>query len=250
MAYRYSNPAINKLSSYGYQSEGARATYSGVAFKSLYFVFITLIAAIACFVLAVNFFSTNPETGIVLLIAVPIIAFICSMVAIFKPSTTPVAGTLYAVFQGLSMGFISLILESAYQGVVFAALISTVTVLLVMSVLYFTGIIRVGAFFKRFMLSALIGVLVTQILMLLLGFIFPSIHLLLYGNSSLSIGISVIMVILASLMILFDLNRITEVVENGMDKRYEWVAAFGLLITLVWLYLEFLRLFSKIASRR
>jgi uncharacterized YccA/Bax inhibitor family protein len=250
MTYRYSNPAINKLSSYGYSADEARATYSGVAFKSLYFVFITMIAAIACFVLAADFFSANPETAIVLLVAAPIIAFICSMVAIFAPSTTPVTGTLYAVCQGLSMGFISLILESAYQGVVFAALISTITVLLVMTVLYSTGLIRVGAFFKKFMLSALIGILVTQLLILLLGLIFPQIYGLFYGNSALSIGISVIMVIVASLMILFDLNRITEVVEGGMDKRYEWVAAFGLLITLIWLYLEFLRLFAKIASRK
>ncbi|MCL2798276.1 MAG: Bax inhibitor-1/YccA family protein [Firmicutes bacterium] len=58
------------------------------------------------------------------------------------------------------------------------------------------------------------------------------------------------MVIIASLMILFDLNRMTEIVKGGLDKKYEWVASFGLLITLIWLYMEFLRLFVKIASRR
>lgn len=249
MIYRYNNPAISKLNKYQTIDSEYRATYGGVALKSLYFVLLTFIAAMATFILG-YVFVMNESTALVLLVAAPIAAFICSMIAIFIPSTTPVTGTLYAVFEGLAIGFISLIFEDAYSGVVFAALASTAGTLLVMSLLYYSGVIRVGAFFKRFVLSALLAAVAFHFFIFIASIFAPSLGAIIYGNSMLSIGISVIMVIIASLMILIDLNRITEIVEGGLDKRYEWSAAFGLLLTIVWLYLEFLRLFAKIASRR
>jgi uncharacterized YccA/Bax inhibitor family protein len=250
MRYSYSNPAIKKLDNFASADYVERASYGGVALKSVYFVLLTFIAALASFILAADFFVNNGETAIMLLIVAPLAAFICSLIAIFKPSTTPVTGTLYAVFEGLAVGFISLIFETAYSGVVFSALASTLATLLVMTVLYSTGVIRVGAFFKRFMLSALLAALAFHFIMIIGSFIWRPLGDIIYGNSLLSIGISIIMVILASLMILLDLNRITNIVESGLDKRYEWYAAFGLLLTIVWLYLEFLRLFAKIASRK
>lgn len=250
MMYNYRNPALNKLSKYTQSSEDV-ATYGGVALKAAYFVFLTLIFATVAFVFAIDFLATvTTQTLIIVLIGSSVLAFIFAMIASFKPSTTPITGTFYAVLQGLTVGFISFIFEASYSGVVFSALISTVSVLLIMLVLYSTGIIRVGSFFKKFMMSALIGILISQLFIFILGMFSPSIRTLFYGNGNLSILISIIMIIVASLMILFDLNRITEVVENRLDKRYEWTAAFGLLITLVWLYMEFLRLFAKIASRR
>ena len=247
--YRYNNPALNKLSEHTY-SNAETATYGGIALKTVYFAFLTMISAVISFVFSMEFALANSQTFIILLIVAPLAAFICAMIAAFKPFTTPVTGSLYAVLQGLTIGFISLLFESSYGGVVFAALISTVTVLLIMLVLYSTGIIRVGAFFKKFMMSALIGIVVSQLLIFIIGLFSPSIYVMFYGNSNLAILISVIMVVFASLMILFDLQRITEVVENRLDKRYEWSAAFGLIITIIWLYMEFLKLFARIASRR
>jgi uncharacterized YccA/Bax inhibitor family protein len=250
MIYNYRNPAITKLSRYQSFS-GERADYTGIALKALYFVVLTFVSAAAAFVLSYDLFQTAGSAVIMaLLIGAPLLAFIFAMVASFKPLTTPVTGTLYAILQGLAMGFISLIIESAYSGVVFAALISTVSVLMIMLVLYSTGIIRVGAFFKKFMISALLGALAAQLIIFVISLFSPAISDLFYGTGNFSILISIIMVILASLMILFDLQRITETVESGLDKRYEWAAAFGLLVTIIWLYMEFLRLFAKIAARR
>lgn len=247
--YSHRNPAMNRLHKYPQTSDNT-ATYSGVALKAFYFVLLTMISAIVSFVFSIELAISASQIFIVLLIGIPIVAFILSLVAVFAPSTAPVTGSLYAVLQGFLVGFISLIFEASYGGVVFAALLSTIVVLLLMTVLYSTGIIRVGAFFKKFMISALLGILVSQLIIFIISLFTPALRILFYGDGPLSIIISVIMVIAASLMILFDFKHISEVVENKLDKKYEWVAAFGLLITIIWLYMEFLKLFAKIASSR
>lgn len=245
MSY-YNNPALKKLASYPRSGENV-ATYNGIALKSIYFVLLVLISAAFSFVFAVDIVASG--SYMVVLIGALILAFIFAMIASFAPSTTPFTGTFYAVFEGIAVGFISLIIESAYSGVVFAALVSTFAVFLLMLVLYSTGVIRVGTFFKKFMFSALLGILFSQLIIFVIGMFSPAVYDLFYGTGTLSVIISIVMVIIASLMILIDLNRMTEIVKGGLDKRYEWVAAFGLLITLVWLYIEFLRLFSKISRR-
>jgi uncharacterized YccA/Bax inhibitor family protein len=100
------------------------------------------------------------------------------------------------------------------------------------------------------MISAIISILLINLVMFLVSLINPTLGEVFYGNGAFSILLSVIMIILASLMILLDLNRMTEIVERGMDKKYEWYAGFGLLVTLVWLYMEFLKLFLKLSNRR
>lgn len=247
MIYRYNNPAIRKLVNYTGAEEGA--TYSGIALKCLYFVALTFVSAAATFILVADMRIFESPTFWLILIVSPLLAFICSLIASFRPSAVPVAGSLYAVLQGITVGFVSFIYE-LYSNVVFAALISTVGVLFIMMVLYYTGVIRVGSFFRKFMISALLGVIITQLALFLISLIFPQVAFLFYGDTTLSLIISVIMVVLASLMILYNLQTIDEVVQNNLAKAYEWTAAFGLLITLIWLYLEFLRLFARIAARR
>ena len=151
MFFRNSNPAIRRLVNYT-NAEGDTATYGGIALKSFYFVLITFVAAAASFILIAEGVAFTSNAYLIILIAAPFLALICSLIASFVPRAVPVAGTLYSLLQGIFIGFVSFIYE-AYANVVFAALISTVSVLLVMSVLYFTGVIRVGSFFRKFMLS-------------------------------------------------------------------------------------------------
>ena len=245
--FRSNNPALKKVAGYE-RTEGESASYKGIAFKALYYVLLTVASAIGSFALVV--LTGSFELLIVIVFVAPILAFICSMVAVFKPLTAHISGSLYALFMGASVGLISGIVGAEYGGVVFAALISTVAVFGIMTALYASGLVRVGPFFRRFMISALLGIVLAQLIILIVGLFSPVIWNMFYGNSLLSIGISCLMVIFASLMILLDLDRMTQIVTSGMDKKYEWIAAFGLLVTLIWLYMEFLRLFSKIASRR
>jgi uncharacterized YccA/Bax inhibitor family protein len=229
-----------------------KATYGGIAGKGILLVVMTFLSAVASFIGSVLLIDSD-NIGLLagLLIGSIIVAAICGFVGVLIPSATKIAGPLYAVAEGLVVGFISLFCWAfGFGGEVFAALFSTIGVFLVMLFLYAKGIVKVGKGFKTFMLSALIAIIVVNLLMFLLSLTSPMLNEIFYGNGLFSIAISVIMVVFASLISLFDLNRMPEIVEGGLDKKFEWVAAFGLLITLVWLYLEFLKLFIKLANRR
>ena len=253
MAIIGSNPALGRVQRLGATTETVDvASYGGIAGKSIYFVLLTFIAALTSFFGTVPLIETG-NSGVVvgLLIGSAIVSIVSAFVAMLAPGTTKIAGSVYAIFEGFLVGFSSLMFAAlGFQGEVFAALFATISVFAVMMVLYATGIIRVGSGFKKFMVSALIGLVLVNLIMWISSLFSPALYVIFYGNGFFSIIISVIMVIFASLMILFDLNRMTEIVTAGLGKKYEWIAAFGLLLTLVWLYLEFLRLFAKIASRK
>jgi uncharacterized YccA/Bax inhibitor family protein len=171
-------------------------------------------------------------------------------VASFNVKATPVAGSIYAISQGFLLGFISLIAELAYPGVAFTALFATIGVFLIMSVLYYTGIIKVTNKFKSIMFSVLIGVIFTQLMLFLFSLFVPALAVIFYGTGPIAIIVSVIMVIIASLMILVNLSNVDMMVNNGLHKRYEWLGAFGLIVTLIWLYLEILNLLIRLRARR
>lgn len=243
---RIGNPSITKLSKFERTEEQA-ASIKGIVIKAILFAMLTFVAALASYLLVLNGFE---NIVIPMLIASPIVAIVCALVASFAPSTIPVSGSLYCVFQGFTIGFVSCVFELAYSGIIFAALISTVIVFTVMTVLFATGIIRVGGFFRKFMISALIGICASQLVIFLLSLFIPQIASTVYGNGFIGLIVSLIMVVFASLMILFDLDNIARIVGGGMDKKYEWMASFGLITTLIWLYVEFLRLFAILASRK
>jgi len=234
-----------------------RASYGGIAKKSIFFVLLTFFTAVGTFLGIVFFLDMDYHFGLILglLIGAGITSFIMAMVAIFNPNATKVCGTIYAVLQGFVLGFTALMVTMAgFGGEVFAALLATIGVFGIMMVLYATGVIRVGNGFRKFIISAVLGMIFVNLILFVVALIGRGTGSmffwdLFFGNSFLAIGISAVMVILASLMILLDLNRMTVIVKAGLDKRYEWVASFGLLITLIWLYMEFLRLFIRIASR-
>lgn len=257
--FRTSNPALNRIErengGVALENSENAATYKGIAKKSIYFVALTFVSALVAFLFGIQLLVSNTALAIGLLFGCLIVAAISGIVASLSPGAAKIAGTIYAVSEGLLVGFISVlyyilsVADGGSGGEVFAALFATIGVAAGMMVLYATGVIRVGSGFKKFMISALVGLLIMGIIMFIISLISPAMSTIFYGNGNFSIFISVIMVLFASLMILFDLNRMTEMVENGVDKKYEWLAAFGLLLTLVWLYMEFLKLFAKISSR-
>lgn len=246
------NPTLNKVAAYPRETEEA-ATYKGIALKALYFVGLTLLAAIASFA-GVNLALQDPSgAGLNILVTVLIVsmvgALICGLIASFVPRTVPVTGSLYALFEGLAVGFVCCLFEASYSGIVFAALLATVGVFGVMSVLYFTGVIRVGNFFRKFMISALIGIVVVNLLILIVSLFSPVLWNLFYGNNLFALIVSAAMVVFAALMLLLDFDRMTAIVESGLDKKYEWFAAYGLLLTLIYLFLRILQLLARIFAR-
>jgi len=252
------NPTMGRVGRLGQVEDlpiEERASYGGIAIKSIYFIMLTFVTAVASFISLAwfNILYYYPQLIIGLLVGSSIASFILAMVSIFVVSATKYTGSIYAILQGFVMGFTALMVTMAgFGGEVFAALLSTIGVFGIMMILYSTGIIRVGSGFRKFIISAVLGMIFVNLILFLVAIFTPGDAMwnLFFGNSFIAIGISVVMVILASLMILLDLRRMTQIVEAGLDKRFEWLASFGLLITLIWLYMEFLRLFLRIASRR
>jgi len=264
---RTSNPALRRTSRASGRAvdESNRATYKGVAVKTIYFAFVALFAAVG--IVAALFLACAPlfdETAVITeaeasrflwilgfaLIGSVALTLIGVIGCAVSRKAVPVFGTIYALGEGLMIGVVSAFAELLVQGVVLAALVSTFVVFAVMSVLFFTGVIKVGRKFRSVLMTVLFSVVVISILFTLLALFVPAVQALLYNPAfaGISVLVSVGMVILASLFILFDLSLIKEAVDAGLDKSYEWYGAFGLTVTLLWLYMEFLRLFLKLAA--
>ena len=247
MRFRSNNPVYSRIRKMGLEGVGYEtATYRGVAGKSLYFTLLVLLGAF----IGIFLFNTNVEMlGSLLPVAI-IGGFISAIVAFIFPNATKIAGTIYALCEGLLVGLISFIFEAVYQGIVFTAILGTVSVLFIVSTLYFTRIVKVNGKFTRFLLIFSLSVIFSQLIFWILSLIFPSVFGPLLVNYQMSILSSVVMIFLASLYLMFDLENIRQIVEGGQPKSLEWFAAFGLVYTVIWLYLEVLQLIAKIAKDR
>ena len=171
----------------------------------------------------------------------------CALVLTFKPTFARVLAPVYAVATGVAVGAISKAYNDAYSGIVLQAVGATLGVFVVMLVAYRSGIIRVTARFKRVVIGATLGVMLfygVSLLLSLFGIdIFPQ------GSSLMSIGFSFLVAGIAAMNLALDFDFIEKAAAAGAPKYMEWYAAFGLLVTLVWLYLEILRLLSKMRDR-
>lgn len=248
--YKSSNPTIKNLNHYCTGEElvdGKKtATYLGVALKAIWYIAVTILSA----VLGIVLLFQGEFALVAIILAVSLVgAFICSFIASFFPASCPVSGTLYAAFEGFAAGMLSLLFELFYAGIIFAALMATFVTFGVMLTLYATGAVRVGHRFRSFMITALIAICLIELVIWLLSMFLPAAYNLFYGNTVFCMIASAAMVIFASLFILVDLSDVTMTVDAGLEKKYEWRAAFGLTVTLIWLYMEFLRFLAIIASR-
>ncbi len=168
----------------------------------------------------------------------------------FKPSLARFVAPIYAIAEGYFIGAISRAYETFYDGIVVQAAGATLAVFAVMLVLYRTRIIRVTDRFRRIVVTATIGVMVFYgISFLIRLFAGPESISFLRSPSLLGIAFSVFVAGLAAFNLALDFDFIERGVRQGLDKNYEWFAAFGLLVTIIWLYLELLRLLAKLRER-
>lgn len=178
-----------------------------------------------------------------------IAGLVLSLVIIFKKTTAPYLSPLYAAAEGLCLGGLSAIFEFRYPGIVLQAVTLTFGVLFGLLALYRTGLIKPTENFKLGIAAATMGIglfyLLSFGLRMLVGYEIPYIH----ESGPIGIGFSAFVVFLAAMNLVLDFDFIEQGVENGLPKYMEWYAAFGLVVTLIWLYLEILRLLSKLRSR-
>jgi uncharacterized YccA/Bax inhibitor family protein len=168
----------------------------------------------------------------------------------FKPHLAKFIAPIYALAEGFFVGALSRMYETYYDGIVVQAAGATIAVFGVMLVLYRTRIIKVTNRFRKIVVSATIGVMVFYGVCLLIRLFAGADSVsFLSSPSLLGIGFSVLVAGLAAFNLALDFDFIERGAKQGLDKNFEWYAAFGLLVTIVWLYLEMLRLLSKLRSR-
>ncbi|MFH1214406.1 MAG: Bax inhibitor-1/YccA family protein, partial [Candidatus Neomarinimicrobiota bacterium] len=156
---------------------------------------------------------------------------------------------LYAVLEGLFLGGISALFEKSYSGIVFQNVALTFGTLFCMLIAYKSRLIKPTENFKLGIVAATGGILVFYLVTIILRVFQVNIGYM-YASSPLSIGISLFVVVIAALNLVLDFDFIESGAAQGAPKYMEWYGAFGLLVTLVWLYLEILRLLAKLANRR
>ncbi len=179
-----------------------------------------------------------------------IAGLIFALATSFKPTWSPVTAPLYALAEGLFLGGISAMYnEMFYPGIVLQAVCLTFGTLFALLVAYRSGLIRATENFKLGVFAATGGIAMVYLLTIVLGMFgvnIPFIH----GNGLIGIGFSLFVVVIAALNLVLDFDFIEDGVERGAPKFMEWYGAFGLMVTLVWLYIEILRLLSKLSSRK
>ena len=197
-----------------------------------------------------GYFAYVPN-GFMFMIIGGLAGFIVAIITVFKKTWAPVTVPLYAMLEGLFLGSISYMYGQMFEGIVLNAVILTVSILISLLFVYKSGLIKVTENFKLGVAAATGGIFLVYLFSFVGGFFGLNFSFLDATNGSLmSIGISLFIVIIASLNLVMDFDFIEEGAERGAPKYMEWYGAFGLLVTLVWLYLEILRLLAKLNSRK
>jgi uncharacterized YccA/Bax inhibitor family protein len=189
-----------------------------------------------------------------------ILGFITAMVTIFKKEWAGITAPIYAVFEGLFLGGVSAFVEAAFfaskepgvastsNGIVFNAVALTFGVFLLMLLLYRNQIIKPTQKFMMGVAAATGAIFLLYLVNMIMGFFGASMPFL-HSNGPLGIGISLVIVVVAALNLIIDFKNIEDAVAQGAPKYMEWFGAFGLMVTLVWLYLEILRLVALLTGR-
>ncbi len=233
----FSEKVLEKAS-LGYGSE--RMTISGTLQKLGILMCILLLAAIFSWDAMASGKTYAPSMIPIGLIG----GLVCAIILMFKKEWSPSLAPAYAICEGLALG----VLSSMFGILSFYALALTMGVLAVMYVLYATKIINVNQKYIMIVSAATGGIFVLYLLTWVLGFFgiqMPFIH----ESGMLGIGISLVIVVIAAMNLAIDFKLIEDGATMGAPKYFEWYASFGLLVTLVWLYMEILRLLAKLSSR-
>jgi len=221
------NEVFSRQNSYGMQT----MTLSGTINKSIFLWFILVCGA---------YFSwTHPQITAPFLLPLVIGALIVAIITILKKTASPFLSPIYALLEGLFLGVVSLYFEKSYPGIVVNAVIITTGIMFCMLAAYRAGILRATPMFYKCVLFSMLAVLIVYIFDLIFGV--PLIHSTGMGGVLITLAI----VVIASLNLVIDFDLIERNVAAGAPKCMEWYASFALMITLVWLYIEVLRLLAK-----
>lgn len=260
--HKSSNPVFKKISKLAYAEESDRASFKGIYFKVGYFLALILLG-MAAFLYMHSYFGkagydfVEIEEGFriyaneaAILVGASIITLICGLIAGFAPKTAAITGSIYCAGMGYIVTFTSFTYAAAYSGIVVEALLLTILVISVMAFLYWKGIVKVGRRFRTILYTALIVTFLASLVYVLLLLIAPNssfvMALTAIQNGPLGIVFAFIGVLIGAFLVLDDFDNIANTVKYGLSKKYEWGAAFGLIISMVYLYFRILELLARL----
>lgn len=242
---RSTNPMMRRVRNNVHTSD-TPVTYGGIATKTIFLFALLLLSGYT----TSTYFNVLIDNTWIFFAAL-IGGFISVMVASFSPRLAKFFAPLYAILEGVILGalvlMVSLFVDASIPQ---TAVLITVNIFGVMLILYTTGIIRVGNFLRRFVMSALSGLIIFMLVMRISAIFGGTLATMYYTNLNFMLVISLVSAGIATLMLLIDFDNCTQMVNAGVDKEYEWSLGLGLMVTLVWLFIEILRILMIFASRR
>jgi len=244
---RSSNPILgdNTFKSTGFAINSEEVmTIQGTVNKSLILVALVIIGASYTWKLMLD----QSTSMMIFVIGGAIGGFITALITVFKKTWAPYTAPLYAVLQGLFLGGISAMFNASFPGIVIQAVALTFGTLFALLFAYKSGLIKVTENFRLGVVAATGGIAIVYLLSFILGMFGINIGFM-HSNGPIGIIISLVIVVVAALNLVLDFDFIESGAKQGAPKYMEWYASFGLMVTLVWLYLEMLRLLSKLSSR-
>lgn len=241
-----SNPMTQEKIYDGAVLDGEPMTVSGAVNKTIILLLTTFAVGVFSWTQAFNGYM---DKVIMLMWGGIIAGFILAIIMRFKPQNAKVLSVAYAVCEGLAIGGLSAMYEMQLKGIVANAALITFLTLFMMLMLYKTGIIRATDTFKKVIFTATASIMVFYLVSIVISFFSPN-FISIWNTGMLGIVLSVVFCAVAALNFILDFDFIEQGARNMAPKYFEWFGAFSLLVTIVWLYLELLRLLAQLSKKR
>lgn len=247
MAYKSGNPALGKKTFSGLRAASGEKsmTLSGVAVKSFALLGLCFVGAAISWQLTGG--SMNHGNFFIYMGIGMATAIIAGIITVIKKEWSPITAPIYAVAEGSILGFLSFVFEAAFPGIVLQAILLTIGIFVAMLLIYLLGIIKPTENFKLGLAAATLGIALFYFTTLIFGLFGVEVPLL-ASTSVWGILFTVGVIIIAALNLVVDFDFIEQGVEQKAPKYMEWYSGFGLLVTIIWLYIEMLRLLGKLRN--
>ncbi|MFA7481359.1 MAG: Bax inhibitor-1/YccA family protein [Vulcanimicrobiota bacterium] len=248
MALRTGNPTLKEATFAqfrgGVHSSAETMTLNGTVHRTFFLLCLVVFSASTVW----SMWETHPHLLYPALIGSSLLGFITAMVTVFKQQWSPYTASIYALLEGVVVGVISSIAELNFPGIVMQAVGLTFGTLFCLLAAYRSGLIKPTENFKLGVVAATGGIALLYLVSMVSSLVFSAPIPMIHESGPIGIGFSLFVVVIAALNLVLDFDFIEQGVEYGAPKYMEWYAAFGLVVTLIWLYLEILRLLMKIRS--
>ena len=264
--HSFSSPFIDKLGSYAGYYEDDRATYKGVLSKIIYFMAVIGLGVGAFYLLHYHLGQNGAivaqqfgkyivyQTEMTATLLCLLFMLVSAVVNAFKPTAIPLFGTIYSAATGYAVTFVSRSYAYTYSGIVTEALILTILLVAVMAFLYFSGVVRVTSRMRMIVTSVFLTMFAGSTVFFIASLIAPNSafvrSIIADNNGPLGIVFAFLGVAIGCFFLMFDFDRIVEIVGGGLERRYEWYAAYGIAVDVIYMYLKVLRLLARLQRNR